>query len=179
MSGGDSGDAFDSVFTPEGSQSIPQTIRSSRPSVEGQMSCPTPGCDGSGHITGSFLSHRSLSGCPRVKMGSVNTSINTNMTPTHHEMFHTRSLNELTDPSTWTNYESMDNCFTPIVPEPVESPSPDDVRLLEDEIFQLQDQNVFIERDISCLQNNAQQLVNQCQRIEKVSYFWSLFVYSC
>ncbi|KAL2097801.1 hypothetical protein ACEWY4_007008 [Coilia grayii] len=42
----------------------PKTKILSRESKKELMSCPTPGCDGSGHVTGNYASHRSVSGCP-------------------------------------------------------------------------------------------------------------------
>ncbi|KAG9355838.1 hypothetical protein JZ751_000680 [Albula glossodonta] len=56
--------------------SSPKNKILSRDAKKELMRCPTPGCDGSGHVTGNYASHRSLSGCPRARKGGLKLTPN-------------------------------------------------------------------------------------------------------
>ncbi|XP_029380947.1 suppression of tumorigenicity 18 protein [Echeneis naucrates] len=54
----------DQHYQGDGSMISAKTKLLLRDSKKELLSCPTPGCDGSGHVTGNYASHRSVSGCP-------------------------------------------------------------------------------------------------------------------
>ncbi|XP_069584124.1 myelin transcription factor 1-like protein isoform X16 [Ranitomeya imitator] len=59
------------LLTLSGCPLADKSIRNMMATSSQELKCPTPGCDGSGHITGNYASHRSLSGCPRAKKSGI------------------------------------------------------------------------------------------------------------
>ncbi|XP_064411463.1 myelin transcription factor 1-like protein [Latimeria chalumnae] len=64
------------LITLSGCPLADKSIRNMMATSSQELKCPTPGCDGSGHITGNYASHRSLSGCPRAKKSGIKIAQN-------------------------------------------------------------------------------------------------------
>lgn len=82
-----------------------------------------------------------------------------------------RKMDEVSNTLSKLHFTSVNEAdFNCSMPELMSSPTHEDVRVLEDEIFELQDFNSKLEADVNALKSSSEHLHQKRKIQEKVSY---------
>lgn len=117
---------------------------------------------GTGHITGSFLTHRSLSGCPRA---APNSNLIKQKPP----------MNKLDDLTNTINV-NRGVLTQPNIPHLMSGPmnfygeAHEEIRALDEEIMELQEYNAKVESEMVKLKNDITQMEQQVKNNERVRH---------